>query len=517
MMNFSIVLYLCSIFGTSLGFWKIYSKDQKKKTRNASGYKVVLLLLCFLLSWFFYIKTYQVATLKNIVVVEGKKGSFDETGKERKDTISNITFFSKFVDEKWQEGIYISDMSPDLNSSGMLMFVKLNNDSGVHQYYFDEGRALAYATNDSLKHMYNVSFAATSIPSLFPFSSATSQSFVSSDSLFVSVVSNKQAIDDIEKIMYGASDDKMPSWVTNNSTNWGTCSSSLFYSYEKNNSKEDDYWFKTITADSKINNISIFSLADLSQCDFEFQFKTDIPLKSFTLFLDVPADFSSLDIVRDKVTYNGFTLDSLESLNEHGGGVFRVHAKLPTQENLQLIRSLVLTSIVTALFTMLLSNIYYYSRKWLRENQHRNTRQSVWRRKLEIRYLWYIMGQRLALFSFVLFAAWLIMLELNLIVSIPESKTGLVISLSILAIVLIVFSIIAITYFGYRQFIKSRYQRLINAETQLITKPKQRKPRHKAKKRAKTQNNTTKENDNKQNRRQSPKNNQSNIEAYEEL
>jgi len=487
------VVLLCSVIGTSLGFWKIYSKDQVKKTKNASGYKVVLLFLCLLLSCFFYIKTYQVATLKNIVVIKGYKGSFNETGSEYKDTISIITFYTKFVDKKWQEDLYLQDMGPDLKSSGMLMFVKLNNDSSAHHYYFEDGKAIVSSLTDSLKHMYEVTHAATAIPTLFPFSSPIPQSFVNEDPTGVSIVAHNKSIDDIEKILDETPDNKMPSWVANSSSNIGMYSSNLIYTHENPFSKEDDYWFRLSNTYTEGNKFSIFSLADLSQCNFEFRIKTDIPVCNLSLFLDVPAEFGALDIVRDNVIDNGFTIGNLDKLHETGDGFLRVHAKLPTQENLQLIRSLVLTTIVTALFSMFLSNCYYYFRKRIKEKEKKVTYKSRWRNKLKIRFFWFVAGQRLALFLFALLIIWILMLHTNLLISIPQKNFLLVCILAISIVVLIIALIISISYYNYQRFIKRRYNVINDTIDNSFTNTTQNKQDHRPKKRSqrtKSQNKT---------------------------
>ena len=417
------ILYICIIMGTSLGFWRISSKDQEKKTKNASGYKLFFIFLCFLISWFFYIKTYHVATFKNIVEVKGYNGGFGETDIIKKDTISNITFFSKFVDKEWKKDIYIEDIG-NSEYSGMVAYVKFSNDSDAcfHRYpdahlLFDEN----LPPDSLIKHLYKFNFAASSIPNLFPFIKTTNQkATISNNGDFynnsdISVINRKG---DVEELKSRHVDTEY------NGMDYGTYSSNIIYTKKNNSSKVDDYWFIARYADSKINNLSIFSLADLSQCIYEFKIKSDIPVKSIRLFLDVPAEFSSLDINKHNVQYNGFTLSDLSSIDLTNSTFFRVHAKLPTQENLQLIRSLILTSLITALFSLLISNSYYYIRKKIKRyyNKRETKKHINWNQKLKVVYFWVPAVKGLAFLLFTILIIWMIMLMTNYILRITEDN-----------------------------------------------------------------------------------------------
>lgn len=450
------LLYICTIIGTSLGFGKIYSKDQERKTRNASFYKIVLLILALLISWFFYIKTYQIATLKSIVTIERYKGAFDETDSVCKDEISNIIFFTKFIDRRWQDDIYISDMGDELKSSGLLMYSKLNNDSNVYHKLckiYNGEKQYILPPIDTLKHLYKIDYAATSVPNLFPLLSTTTSKRLSTHILEdgVTFISTRDYVCDVEDVAINKTDYTL----NENVSGYGTYSSNLIYTEKKPKSREDDFWFKMGLVDDKINNLSVFSLADLSQCVFEFQIKSDIPINSISLFLDVPANFSALDIERDKVTYNGFTLSDLSSITETGSGLIRVHAKLPTQENLQLIRSLILTSIITALFSLLISNIFYYSRKINKRRTRYN--KLKWVEKLKLKFFWIPAVKRLAVLFFILLFLWLLLLSTNSFVSVSEEYTGFMILWSIVIIIVISSIIIGVTYYSYTKFVKQRH------------------------------------------------------------
>ena len=60
----------------AFGFWRKNNKEYDMKTAHASFSKTFILFILSVALTFFYYKTYQVATFKNYLYVEGIKGSF---------------------------------------------------------------------------------------------------------------------------------------------------------------------------------------------------------------------------------------------------------------------------------------------------------------------------------------------------------------------------------------------------------------------------------------------------------
>lgn len=112
-----------------------------------------------------------------------------------------------------------------------------------------------------------------------------------------------------------------------------------------------------------INTIDIFTAADLSQYTYCLELNSDMYIKNVFVNYNVPIEISEchngIDIFSDS-----FCIYDKDFINAQNGEYpIMFHVKLPTMANLQQIRSLILTAIVTALFSLFCTNLFYVFRK----------------------------------------------------------------------------------------------------------------------------------------------------------
>ena len=122
-----------------------------------------------------------------------------------------------------------------------------------------------------------------------------------------------------------------------------------------------------------INTMDIFTACDLSQYTFNLSLKSDMYIKRLIIVYTVPIELGNQS---DGLfaSANAFGIEDADELNKYANGVpMTFLVKLPTMANLQQIRSLILTGIVTALFSLFCTNLFYRLRKktvkYLKEKQ----------------------------------------------------------------------------------------------------------------------------------------------------
>ena len=379
----------------ALGFWKESRKKQDLKTAKSSFTKTFILFILTVGVTFFYYKTYQIATFYNYITVRHLKGSFDtyidhgtyangETYEIKRyvprDKIASLTIFSSFSDENLNFFDPRRDQTHDRKQSGFI--VKMNLDKNPKSEVdssnvYDEFRP----TNiDKLKYCYDVSLMTNTVPSLFPFS-------VYEESFNKDIFMDK---DDPTVFLSSARSLKH--------------SSDVFGDYDKLyclrlasdriEEKAEESLFSDI-----INTLNFFSAADLSQCQYMFVIRSSVPVDDFNVCFDVPIEVSSAGIKQNKLDSRDFSVDIEEKEDGTVDKFALYHVKFPTLSNLQLIRSLILTTLLTALVSLFLTNLYYWCRKLYKAYLKRH--ESSYKMKKLLLLLWIPTG-KIIVWSFML-------------------------------------------------------------------------------------------------------------------
>lgn len=108
-----------------------------------------------------------------------------------------------------------------------------------------------------------------------------------------------------------------------------------------------------------LNTFNFFTAADISQCSYVLGIISDCPIKKFQMTFDIPVELSPLPFKTDVSSAYGFAILDPNNIKEIQNTLITTHIKFPTLANMQLIRSLILTTVLSALLTLFLSNFYF--------------------------------------------------------------------------------------------------------------------------------------------------------------
>ena len=357
-------------------FWGKGNKAIEENTRHASKLRTLIYFVLSIVIGVFFYKTYQVTSIINHVQINALRSNFNSSGHST-DTIDELEIFNRFgSDMNYKNDFYkyaaeLSEESAYFAQDGGVRFT-LNTHNG-HSYPINDNPQLPDGALSSLdlpvndpEQVFIMHSVISSFPSFIPIYPE-----LSLGSNWVKIKDNISAKfelkcepdnDDIylspnKTSLYGKNKDErnlpMNSFI-----------SKVTYVIERYDSDLDSTTcLKFITKSSLSNTMNIFTAADISQYTYLLSIQSDCMINSLYVDYDVPIEINSIDSCL-KVGSKGFTMsgDLLEWVINNKA--MMIHVKLPTLENLQLIRSLVLTTILTALVTLLFRNLYFLIRKW---------------------------------------------------------------------------------------------------------------------------------------------------------
>lgn len=411
------IQHLFSAF-LSLFFLGKPTSNIREKVRRASGIRTfAYFVLTFIVGVFFY-KTYQVKTISNGIDIIPLVGAYDSLG-VCGDTIHKLNIFHKLDDG----GIYQSFKIPD------------DGDSKEHQrkggYYaeiwspigapftfrinpFLSGSTLKMY-NDSLrlerfKTCYDITTTNIQPPSLFPSSLIEMADSIKTVNGF-EMRFTSLPIRILPSEVFDMKKGEIPrDYFNNGSVAFSTVGilnglpvpDGYKYYITKFSAKSND-----------INHYDIFTAADISQFSYVLSIRCPLAIDRILVDFDQPIEIldndSCIKVNPSSFIVRGSLVDSLRCQKD----VLMCHVKLPTNSNLQLIRSLFLTTMFTALLALFFNNLYYVIRKIVQDyyNRHKLPIKILRRlsRKRVMRYrrmksILSITGLSLLLASFVLVA-----------------------------------------------------------------------------------------------------------------
>lgn len=369
---------------TALFFWNKSTKDVEEKTQLSSWTRTIVYGVLMFAVLVCYIKTYQVVNIFHHVQIIPIRESVDSLGNNT-DTIVMIKLTNKF-----SSGI---TENANLNKAKTeeekeLLKIQANGGFSIAQNLF-YGNNHEIRTSDNFKkslgnqhyspyikiggysldrysHMYQLAFFTNSVPSLIPLSPkiriekkdsvpnftpfisleiydadsygqgvSYTQSVTRVDGIKNTIFS-KLGMKDIYITKYTLSDTVTTEYVNN-------------YTYNSHN--------------NFVNKMNFFTAADISQCTFDISIKTPTYVKNMVESFDLPIEINAHDNGMSISSYS-FKLNE-DFLQKHiiNKGNYRFHVKFPTLANMQLIRSLILTTLLTALFSLFFLNLFYRVRK----------------------------------------------------------------------------------------------------------------------------------------------------------
>ena len=434
----------------AVGFWRNTSKEQQKMVKKASFTRTLILSL--LTAWviFFYYKSYQVATFMNKIEFKSAVKKYYDvdtiqklpiyllssmcgpggTGVENKelewsgdtliidkkiihDTIKSMVLLNGFTNklegfsnnpmdchDPLSDFFWVDEDSHSQNS-GIRTFIQLND--SFHK------------RNGNEDNLYNLQYYTNTIPQLLP--------FIQYRSIYPIEALYKDSVKKDNKV--GRDYDR-----------------AFLLQIGKGQYSDSLTFHRASIANEFINNLNFFSAADLSQCEYKIELSSDIPIEQFCMYFNLPVEISSIDITkRRKYNYRGdFDLPEITSVNPINNNIssrgFSIHLEegddgnidsflhlivhFPTFANLQLIRSLILTTILTALLSLTLANIYFLSRKFY----FKYVRKRKEKYSQILRYLWIPISKTI-LWTLILIIIYIFYLSISdnpFILNIYESK-----------------------------------------------------------------------------------------------
>ena len=346
----------------SITFFYHSSRDQRRKIRQAGWKSTLLYFVLSLLVLVLFLKTYKVPSIVNYIEVK----AFEQAVR----TDDGECYLSSWKHTR-AEVVDSLDIDIDNVCSGtnyLIMSAKEKQHYSRIGFSFDfpsdsmpykPGRLLEehwlkerFARVDSRK--YAITFAYKTQPTFAIFNQHTQKPDQVADTLAIGI--GKFFVSDLKNpLIQGWLNDT----IFKQMGRYGQWVETLFEYYP-----EMGDTIGTTLRSSSVNRLHALTLADISQCLYTLKVKSDCPLKTLDISFDLPVEFTGLPAGSVVNAFDAQLADT-ETLNKNGEATYQFLVKFPSLANVQFIRSLVLTTILTALLSLLLSNLYYIFRWWM--------------------------------------------------------------------------------------------------------------------------------------------------------
>lgn len=349
----------------------------RKKTHNASKTRTFIYFLLSVVLLVCTIKTHQITTIYNSIQVDPLYASFDSLG-NCIDTIPNIELFSSFNANGNYDNPFIINKNKedaDFKAKGGIIRFSINAHNDVDSFpIIKNPKYKKFDLKDEFippidfDHLYLVVNSFTSPPSvvpLFPNVNLTEDWMLIEDSCM-----RKSSVKNIrdEKNLYFGDINDAEITIPNKLKkvfNRGLVAKCIYATHNVKNAKEPitkfDFSFSTPIA----NSMNLFTAADISQYTYQININTDCPILNLTAYFDTPIEIVASDIEIDSKNVSGFRMkgNEIKRYMKETGDYITVHIELPTMENLQTMRSLFLTTVLSAIVSLFFSNFYFLMRK----------------------------------------------------------------------------------------------------------------------------------------------------------
>lgn len=370
-------------------FWGKSSKDLEEKTQLASWLKTLVYGVLTFIVLVFYIKSYQVATVFHTIQVNGLKQTVNANGVVA-DTIATINLTNKFssnITENFKFNnaeLADSDRIKRISEmGGIFMAINLHNGPNyklkinpkVEKQGNDIKKRIGYTPEiifgdyplDAYSHAYIFNYMTSSIPSLIPFfptftlerkagleeSNGIYQKVIMSDcDSFGEGLTSSIKTEDVGGQTHEVANPKfLHEMYVGNTVLCDTITNI------------EDYHYKFLFDNNFIQSMNFFTAADISQYTCDVHLESDCYIERMKFMYDLPIEISPHDSSMIITSYSFVVKGDFLNKDIANQGSYRFHVKFPTLANLQLIRSLILTTILTALVSLFFLNLFYLFRK----------------------------------------------------------------------------------------------------------------------------------------------------------
>lgn len=367
--------------------WGKISKKKLEHITNASWFLTAVYGFLTVIVIFFFYKTYQVASVYNMVQVAGLQQACDSNGNVV-DTVREIVISQKFGNNPTHRDPFKDikvkrnrNNSQDLEllyeeagGAKVILDVKAHPDTFIAKRLkeltdYDRIRLVnlfeeSNIPYQNINHLYQVSYLATSLPSFFPFYPVYEEGH-----------GFEEAADHIYFNYYLSNSRNNPS-VTISGTKIeegkvrhprlfdnGFFFDSMFMTVSTHEVEGINGEMTFFGGAEFINTMNFFTASDISQYNYIISLNSDCPVRTLVLDYDIPIETPEVS-EHMKVYTHAIRFDSVmvKELEKAPSMIF--HINIPSLANLQLIRSLILTTLLTALLSLFIKNLYYCISKW---------------------------------------------------------------------------------------------------------------------------------------------------------
>ncbi len=371
----SFISALITIF-----FSGVASKETEEKTKRASWMRVFIYgVLTTIVGVFFY-KTYQVATIVNTIDVQPFRTAFYEDGTS-KDTIEIVHFYSRLSGDKTYNNKTLkydrkeSMMYPiyeDYGGAVCSISTEVSKSSEISWYkLIDPDLQRGMDLPASTLHSFGVAFTTTHIPRLIPVVPSINEKWSDlrpTNSKYCLGRSRTVSLRETSDLYFGNREEILDNNVDGKPTFYETVGDGISLSQtlceigvDSQMIHNNRMYFNCQFGGSEINKMNFLTAADVSQFTYVVGVNSSLPVKNIRFISDIPIELTATtDWI--KATPFGFNME-FDRDNDRNVGMFFLHVKLPTLANLQLIRSLILTTLITALVSLFAVNLYYCIRR----------------------------------------------------------------------------------------------------------------------------------------------------------
>lgn len=349
------------------------SREKIEKTKKASLFRSCVYFFLTIVAFVIFYKSYQVSTIVNMVDIKSLRGAEDSLNNSR-DTINIIRIYNKFREMGTYDNKTLTLANQHKKDSfytkngGVLVKIQPANSP---KYPVKNRELLTQEMRQSIEGEFNrdisttgpsytLTFLSTNIPSYVPFypdieygspwehkdGYMLANTVINSrgaDNIYFTVLGkeNKGAIKDLEggKEIF---------------ENGIVVQQTIVVDYLK---EKLDGLFMSISHDYA-NAINILTAADLSQYTYVLTFNSELYIKEADIEYNIPIEVSGN---LDGVSGGSHNIHLNEQfIKTNRGQTIMFHVTLPSMANIQLIRSLILTALLTTLFSLFCRNVYYY-------------------------------------------------------------------------------------------------------------------------------------------------------------
>lgn len=352
------------------------SKEEREKTRRASLFRTFVYFCLTIIVGIIFYKSYQVSNIINVIDLKAFR-CIEDSLHQPKDIAYSVSIYNKFhsLGSYNNDWLYLANQyrkdSLFTKNGGVLVKMSAVNspiDSFRIRYNYDNylNETLQYLKRDisEVGQYYGLAFISTNIPCFIPFYPKVNIEEKPEHKNGITHWWEIKNARNNDSITYSAPQDNRNVKLSELSIGKrllynGVCMQKDVILDRDN--KKDSIGFNIGCYNKFANTIGILTASDISQFTYSFSISSDIEIKKLVVEYNLPIEIAH-NIEGISVGSKGFSI-SENALKKYKHDSIMLHIKLPTMANLQLIRSLILTALLTTLFSLFCRNCYYLFRK----------------------------------------------------------------------------------------------------------------------------------------------------------